>query len=276
VASSTPVLTVAVLAALLASGCFAEGDTSTSGLIGTEWRVSSIGGAATIAGAPPTMAFGADGDVRGTTGCNTYSATFLIDREHLHIGPLASTAIGCDAARAAQEAAFEAALAGATTWRQADDASLHMTGGAELVAVPPAADGPSSGPPASAAVASGSGPAGSAGATGAITDLGGTTWLLVELGTITELALVVPDIGFAEDGTVSGFAGCNTFAGSYTVTGSALRLGPLATTKIGCPRPASAVEADVLAGLAGVRAWSVGADGRLVLDGSTRLTFRPG
>jgi heat shock protein HslJ len=264
---------MAVLAALLAGGCFAEGDTSSSGLIGTEWRVSSIGGAATIAGAPPTMAFGSDGNVRGTTGCNTYSGSFLIDREHLHIGPLASTAVGCDAARAAQEAAFEVALAGATTWREADDASLHMTGGAELVAAPPTADGPSSGPPASVAVASGSGPARSA---GAITDLGGTTWLLVELGTTTELALVVPDIGFAEDGTVSGFAGCNTFAGSYTVTGSALRLGPLATTKIGCPSPASAVEADMLAGLAGVRAWSVGADGRLVLDGSTRLTFRPG
>ena len=272
-ASSTPVLTVAVLAALLASGCFAEGDTPSSGLIGTEWLVSSIGGAATIAGAPPTMAFGSDGSVRGATGCNTYSGTFLIDREHVHVGSLASTAIGCDAARAAQEASFEAALGGATTWRRADDGSLHMTGAAELVAVPPAADGPSPGPSPSAAASSGSAPAGSA---GAITDLGGTTWLLVQLGTTTELALVVPDIGFAQDGTVSGFAGCNTFTGSYTVTGSALSLGPLATTKIGCPRPASAVEADVLAGLAGVRAWSVGADGRLVLDGSTRLTFRPG
>jgi heat shock protein HslJ len=264
---------VAVLAALLAGGCFAEGDTPSSGLIGTEWRVSSIGGAATIAGAPPTMAFGSDGNVRGTTGCNTYSGTVLIDHEHLHIGPLASTAIGCDAARAAQEVAFEAALAGATTWRQANDASLHMTGGAELVAVPPAADGPSPGPSRSAAAASGSAPAGSA---GAITDLGGTTWLLVQLGTATELALVVPDIGFAEDGTVSGYAGCNTFTGSYTVTGSVLSLGPLATTKIGCPTPASAIEANVLAGLAGVRAWSVGADGRLVLDGTIRLTFRPG
>ncbi len=272
-ASRTPVIAAAVLAVLLANGCFAEGDTPNGGLVGTEWRVSSIGGAATIAGAPPTMAFGSDGSVRGTTGCNTYSATFLTDHEHLHIGALASTAIGCDAARAAQEAAFEAALAGATTWRQADDASLHMTGAAELVAIPPAADGPSSGPSASAAAASGSGPAGSA---AAITDLGGTTWLLVQLGTTTDLALVVPDIGFAEDGTVSGFAGCNTFTGSYTVTGSALSLGPLATTKIGCPGPASAVETDVLAGLAGVRAWSVGADGRLVLDGTTRLTFRPG
>jgi len=272
VASSTPVLTVAVLAAVLVAGCFAEGDAPSGGLVGTEWRVSSIGGAATIAGAPPTMAFGSDGNVRGTTGCNTYSGTFLIDREHVHVGSLASTAIGCDAARAAQEASFEAALGGATTWRRADDASLHMTGTAELVAVPLAAGGPSPGPSRSAATASGSAPAGSA----AITDLGGTTWLLVQLGTTTELALVVPDIGFAEDGTVSGFAGCNTFTGSYTVTGSALSLGPLATTKVGCPGPAGAVEADVLAGLAGVRSWSVGADGRLVLDGSTRLTFRPG
>jgi heat shock protein HslJ len=271
VANPTRVIAVAVVAALAAAGCFAEGDSANGGLAGTEWRVTSIGGIATIAGAPPTIAFGTDGNGRGATGCNTYSGSFLTDGERLHIGPLASTAMGCDPARAAQEAAFEAALSGATTWREADDGSLHMTGAAELVAIPAAAGEPSAGPPASA----GSG-LGSIGSAGAIADLGGTTWSLVELGTTADLARIVPDIGFAEDGTVSGFAGCNTFSGSYTVEGSALRLGPLATTKIGCPRPASAVEADVLASLAGVRTWSIGPDGKLVLDGTTRLTFRPG
>jgi heat shock protein HslJ len=264
-------MAVAVLAAFVAGGCFAEGDTSSGGLVGTEWRVTSIGGAGTIPGAPPTMAFGQDGNVRGTTGCNTYSAAFLTDREHLHIGPIESTAMGCDAARAAQEAAFHGAMSAATAWRRAEDGSLHMTGAAELVAVPPAASEPSAGSPA--AVASGSGPAGSV---PPITDLGGTTWSLVELGSTADLARIVPDIGFADDGSVSGFAGCNTFTGSYTVAGPALQFGPLATTKIACPRPASAVEADVLAGLAGVRSWSIGADGRLVLEGTTRLTFRPG
>ena len=268
-ASSSRAIAVAVLAGLVAAGCLAEGDTSSGGLVGTEWRVTSIGGAGTIPGAPATLAFGQDGNVRGTTGCNTYSAAFLTDREHVHIGALASTAMGCDAARAAQEVAFDAALSGATTWRLADDGSLHMTGAAELVAIPPAATEPAAGSPA--AVESGS-----VGSVPATADLGGTTWSLVELGSTADLARIVPDIGFGDDGTVSGFAGCNTFTGSYTVEGSALHLGPLATTKIACPRPASAVEADVLTALAGVRTWLVGVDGRLVLDGTTRMTFRPG
>ena len=265
------VIAVAVLAALLVAGCFTEGDAPDGGLGGTEWRVVSIGGLATIAGAPPTMAFGSDGTVRGMTGCNTYSGTFLTDREHVHVGVLASTEMGCDPARAAQEAAFEAALSGATTWRQAEDGSLHMTGAAELVGMAPAANASSDGP-----AATGSSGSSSAGSEAPITDLGGTTWSLVALGTSTDLAGTMPDIGFAEDGTVSGFAGCNTFTGSYTVDGSALRLGPLATTRMACPGPTSAVEADVLAGLAGVRTWSIAPDGKLVLDGASRLTYRPG
>ncbi len=269
---------MAVVAALVAAGCFSEGDppnggTSNGGLVGAEWQVTSIGGAATIAGAPPTMVFGQDGNVHGTTGCNTYSASFLTDRERIHIVVTAMTAMGCDPARTAQEVAFDAALSAATLWRRAEDASLHMTGAAELVAMPAASNG-SVAPFASAALApAASGPAGSP---PVITDLGGTTWSLVELGGTPDLALIVPDIGFGEDGTVSGFAGCNTFTGTYTVDGSALHLGPLATTRIACPRPASGVEANVLAALAGVRTWSIGADGRLVLDGTMRLTYRPG
>jgi heat shock protein HslJ len=74
---------------------------------------------------------------------------------------------------------------------------------------------------------------------------------------------------------VSGFAGCNTFTGTFTTDGSTLTLGPLATTRMACERPASAVEATYLEALAGVTSWSIGADGRLTLDGAIPLIYAP-
>jgi heat shock protein HslJ len=65
-------------------------------------------------------------------------------------------------------------------------------------------------------------------------------------------------------GTVSGSAGCNRYTGGYAATGSALSFGPLATTMMACPPPASEVEAAYLAALATVASHAV-TDGRLAL-----------
>ncbi len=60
------------------------------------------------------------------------------------------------------------------------------------------------------------------------------------------------------------------------MTGDALSMGPVATTKMGCERPASAVEAEYLAALAGVTEWFLGTDGQLTLLGRVPMTFVPG
>jgi heat shock protein HslJ len=39
----------------------------------------------------------------------------------------------------------------------------------------------------------------------------------------------------ARDARASGFAGCNQFTGRYELSGDALRLGPLAMTRMACP-----------------------------------------
>ena len=100
----------------------------------------------------------------------------------------------------------------------------------------------------------------------------GTSWALVEMDDTADFARLVPTIEFG-DGTVSGFAGCNTFTGSYTADESTITIGPLATTKIGCDRPASAVETAYLAGLADAKGWTIGGDGRLSLGGFHLLRF---
>jgi heat shock protein HslJ len=108
---------------------------------------------------------------------------------------------------------------------------------------------------------------------GAGATLAGTSWSLVEMGGTADFAHIVPTIEFGTDGTVSGFAGCNRFGGSFAVDGQNLTLGPLVTTKIFCQRPASAVEGDYLKALANVATWEISGSGRLELGGAVPMSF---
>ena len=199
------------------------------------------------------MTFEPSGALSGSGGCNQYSTTYRTDGSSIAIGQIASTLMACEGDRGAQETAFLSALQGATTWRLGDDGNLVLSGAGDIVAGPPVAEAPS----------------GDAGTS----DLAGSDWTLVDMGGTADFARLVPTLHFGEDGMVSGFAGCNKFSGSYTVTGDELSLGPLASTKMACEPPASAVESAMLEALAGVSSWSIGEDGRLTLDGAVPLTF---
>ena len=202
------------------------------------------------------MAFGTDGQVQGTGSCNGYGGPYRLDGDTIAVGDLVSTMMLCqDEAIGAQETAFMAALRGAATWRIDEAGELHLDGVSEIVAEP-AVDGP------------GGSPAGSPAGEGLV-----GRWDLVEMGPTADFAHLLPTIGFGADGDISGFAACNTFSGTYTTDGSTLTLGPLATTKIACQRPASAVEAEYLEALSGVTTWTVEPDGRLLLDGPVPLRY---
>jgi heat shock protein HslJ len=244
------------LSALSASACALRGDDNANGgLANTAWTVISIGGAATIDGAQPTMTFVPDGTVSGTTGCNQYSGSFRTDGDRITVVQMSSTAMMCEGDTGAQERGFTSGLSGATTWRLAENGNLELSGVTQIVAEPIGPDGPPETLP--------------------LTELPGTSWVLTEMGGTADFADIVPTLEFGGDGTVSGFAGCNTFNGTYTVDGAGLTFGPLGSTKIGCERPASAVETGYLGALAGVKGWTL-ADGRLVLDGPVPLSFGPG
>ena len=85
------------------------------------------------------MAFGVDGTVSGTTGCNSYNGTYKVDGASITIGPLAMTLMLCQGAVGAQETAFAAALPGSTTWTIGADGKLTLSGSADIVASPAAA-----------------------------------------------------------------------------------------------------------------------------------------
>lgn len=81
-----------------------------------------------------------------------------------------------------------------------------------------------------------------------------------------------------KDGRVSGSAGCNRCMGAYEVgEAGALKLGPLATTRMACEPPRMETERAFLAGMGAVNRLSV-ADGRLFLhekDTGARWVFAP-
>jgi len=244
------------LGALSASACSLRGeDNASGGLANTTWTVTSIGGAPTIAGAEPTMTFDPGGTVSGTTGCNQYSGSFRTDGDQITVVQLSSTAAMCEGEGGEQEQGFTSGLTGATSWRLAENGNLELSGVTEIIAEPKGPDGPPETLP--------------------VTELPGTSWVLTEMGGTADFANIVPTLEFGGDGTVSGFAGCNTFTGTYTVDGASVTFGPLASTKIGCEPPASTVETGYLGAFSGVTGWTL-VDGRLVLDGPVPLAFGPG
>jgi putative lipoprotein len=108
----------------------------------------------------------------------------------------------------------------------------------------------------------------------ATTDLPGTSWALIELDGAEPVADAAPTLAFAEDGTVSGSTGCNTFTGSVTIDGTSLEFGPLATTRMACADPAvSDQEQAFLLAVEGVTSYTIDEDGRLVLEGDAPLVF---
>jgi heat shock protein HslJ len=252
---SAAVLLASLAVAVL--GCSPAASPSATSAIadlgGSAWTIRTINGGSVIANAPPTMSFSTDGHVSGSTGCNEYSALYSIDGERLTIGGLGVTQKLCEGAHGEQETAFLNGLGGAASWHATEPGHLEIDGAATLVAdtgVVATKPPPTPGAP-----------------------LAGTSWDLAEMGGTADFAHLVPTIDFGLDGSVSGFAGCNTFSGPFRTDGGSLTLGPLATTEIGCQRPASEVESTYLAALAGVSTWSIGAEGVLLLGGAVPLRF---
>lgn len=106
-------------------------------------------------------------------------------------------------------------------------------------------------------------------------------WKLTEFGDRSD----VPDgkngkvltLSFDSAGhKVSGFSGCNTYTGSFTVDGKKLTLGALAGTKMACPQGME-LEAAFLAALGSTNRYTlIGAELQLLGQShATEMRFRP-
>jgi putative lipoprotein len=79
---------------------------------------------------------------------------------------------------------------------------------------------------------------------------------VVEASTLT--------IEFGTDGTMSGNGGVNTYSGPFTVDGTSVTIGPLASTMMAGPDKLMTQETQLLAALQNAKEWSV-VNGRLEL-----------
>jgi heat shock protein HslJ len=108
-------------------------------LEGTAWRLDGIAGdgdtvSSVLAGTEVTAAFDTEGRLAGSSGCNGFGAPYTVEGDAIHVGEIASTAIGCEPDVMAQEAAFLDALRRAATFRiEGSTLTLHDASGAFLL-----------------------------------------------------------------------------------------------------------------------------------------------
>lgn len=116
-------------------------------IAGTSWQVTGYNNGrqavvGVIDGTRLTMAFGGDGRLTGSAGCNRYTASFTSEGAGIRIGAPVATRMACEqpAGRMAQEAAFLAALpTAATQRREGDRLELRSADGALVVSARQAA-----------------------------------------------------------------------------------------------------------------------------------------
>jgi heat shock protein HslJ len=108
-----------------------------AGLAGTSWQATGInnGKEAVVSQAGvenATLTFGADGEVSGSGGCNSFTGTYTVtEPDGLTFGPLASTAMACEDDVMQIEQDFFTGLANVTTYEvEADRLTLRDASGA--------------------------------------------------------------------------------------------------------------------------------------------------
>jgi heat shock protein HslJ len=111
--------------------------------------------------------------------------------------------------------------------------------------------------------------------------LEGPTWVLKSYDATGKMTDVPQDVyadAAFKGGTVNGSGGCNVFSGSYTASGSALTIGPLATTMMSCEPAKNDVETAYLAALGKSATYTATADTLTIYDsaGTEILLYNAG
>ena len=216
---------------LVTAACSSTGGSGGTGgtLDGTAWTLKTYDVSGTATAVPAGMVVDAKfaaGKVSGFAGCNVYNASAAIDGAKLTIGQAATTMKACDAAVSAVEKAYLANLAKSATFTAtADGLTIFGSDGKQLLVYVAAAANPLEG-----------------------------EWNVTGYNTGTQ-AVTSPIAGttltatFTPDGQVSGNAGCNTYTGAYTLDGTSLTVGQLATTMMACEQAIMDQETKFLAAL---------------------------
>jgi len=260
-------VSLVVLFGLVACGDDSDSETEGSaaplagadGLAGTSWVLreytDASGDTVPAVPEPASLSFTEDA-VAGSTPCNQFNGTYTIDGDALTITMGAMTQRGCTGDVEAQETALLQQLPEVASFVIDDGDALILTDDTGATLLVYDADSTTL--------------VGDWTATGVNNGAGG-----VETNAQTEALTAT----FAEDGTLSGSGGCNTFTAGYTVDGAeGLTIGPIASTKMACSDEVMTAENAYFTALSNVATYSVSA-GTLTLrdaDGATQVTYTAG
>jgi heat shock protein HslJ len=225
---------------------------TSASLAGTRWV---LGAAADLgvptAGVAVTAEFD-DQRVTGSSGCNSYNASYETDGEELTIGPVAGTRMACGPAPTAVEQAYLARLE-RVAFYEIDQGELTLSG------------------PDRAALLVYERSTGSEAILGSWTATNYYSGDAVE--SVANGSTLTAE--FTAD-QVSGDGGCNTFSASVDTTDTTIRMGPFASTLRACEDPAlQDQETAYLAALELARTYRVTGDQLELLraDGGIAATF---
>jgi len=229
--------------------CGSGGGQDPKELEGTEWRLTEAMGSTTeLGGVGITIAF--DGEqMGGFSGVNTYGGSYTADEDgNLELGQINSTLMAGPAPAMAAEAAYMAILQTCDGYR-IKSGTLTLTEDSNDRLVFEVQEP---------------------------IELSGTSWVVTGYnngaGAVQSVALdSTLTIQFAKDGAVEGNAGVNAYSGDYTVEGAAIKIGPLATTRMAGPEELMNQEASFLLAMEKCATWSV-TNGQLEMrDGESAI-----
>lgn len=203
-------------------------------LPGTQWRLVTLNGADLAAGSEITLAFDAQGTAAGTAGCNLYTGPYTAEGQNLTFGKLVSTMKACAPALMEQETAYLKALDAASTYAlESSTLTISDAAGSAILIFE------------------------------RVLNLAGTEWTLERLG---DQAVEIPvTLQFDEAGALAGLGGCNRYNSRYTLSGTAITLQPVVSTRMACDDAVMQIETAYFAALEAVeRVEQIGS--RLILS----------
>ncbi len=217
-------LTAILAAALAVAGC-GSGAGPPPDVTG-EWELVEFVADGTVrpepVGGRATLTTG-DGELGGTSFCNTYRGTYRLDGDDLAVSGLGSTEMGCAPELMDAEAAYLEALT-AVERAGSSDGYLVLTGpGVELRYRPLPAVPPS--------------------------DLAGTRWVLETLleGEIASSTIGRAELQLADDGMLTASTGCRELTGSWSLDGDVVRVTGATPAAATCPPEHAAQDEQITA-----------------------------
>ena len=215
-------LTLACASLFLLTACAssASGQELTGGI----WLLTELNGEAPLPGTTLTAEFDEDGRVGGSSGCNSYNTTYVVDGNKLNFGEqAASTMMACPDLIMIQEGEFHQALAATATYEIKDDNLILFDSSGNEVARFEVID----------------------------QSLEGSSWQVLSYNNGKE-AVVSVIIGteitanFDEDGQLTGNAGCNNYSAQYEAQGENISIETAELTEMACLEPEGIMEQEQL------------------------------